>query len=257
MSDLSSQWGRTAAHYEQHFVDPYHPDARNPLLRMLVAMPAGQAKVVADLGCGTGPLLPLLAEKFQRVVAIDFAEAMLDRARERCRGLGNVEFVQASLLDLSAFEGRFHHAFAVNSLGLPNPADIDASLRQIRSALRPAGGLHAIVPAMDGVHYLTMILLDRALQTGKPLAAARLNAAHLADHEHYDFAFGQFHFRMTEQHFWQPFEIAYRLGRAGFVRVRKGKVRLPWDQFVRTHDLQGYPESWDWFFTARKPVKRP
>jgi len=256
MTELSREWGQVAARYEEHFVDPYHPQARNPMLRQLERMPHQPDRVAADLGCGAGPLLPLLAAKFGKVYAIDFAEPMLERARERCKGLPHVEFVKCSMLDLSAFAGCFDAAFAVNSLGLPHPQDIDAALRQIRAALRPGGKLSAIVPAMDGVHYLTMLLLDRALGTGKPLSAARKNAAHLADHDHYDFAFGQFRFHQTEQHFWQSFEIPYRLQRAGFVHVRRAKVRLPWDQFVRTPDLDAYPESWDWYFTARKPRRK-
>ena len=38
---------------------------------------------MADLGCGTGPLLPHLIDRFASVIALDFAPAML---REPARG---------------------------------------------------------------------------------------------------------------------------------------------------------------------------
>ena len=64
-----------------------------------------------------------------------------------------------------------------------------------------------------------------------PESKARQNAAHHAEHVYYDFAFGAFRFQGLEQHFWQPFEVGYRLRRAGFRHVRKSKVHLAWQQF--------------------------
>src|SRR5260221_575085 len=103
---------------------------------------------------------------------------------------------------------------------------------------------------MDSVPYFTMLLYDRALASGKPAEAARKNAAHFADHALFDFAFGQFRYRGLEQHFWQPFEVRYRLRRAGFGRMRMRKVHLSWRQFAQRHDLEKFPSPWDWYFEA-------
>jgi hypothetical protein len=105
---------------------------------------------------------------------------------------------------------------------------------------------------MDAVHYFTMLLVDRARQAGMPTAQARKNAAHHAEHALYDFAFGDFRYRGIEQHFWQPFEVKYRLRRAGFRGVRLRKVRLAWHQFGCARDLGDRPPPWDWFFQARR-----
>jgi hypothetical protein len=86
--------------------------------------------------------------------------------------------------------------------------------------------LLSIVPAMDAIHYQTMLLVDRARLTG------------------------MFRYAGLEQHFWQPFEIAYRLRRAGFRKVKKGRVRLDWDQFACASDMRQHPPPWDWFFRA-------
>ncbi len=250
MSDQAHYWSEAARVYEEEFVDPYRPGVRSPLLDTLRTVEGRADKVVADLGCGIGPLLPFLAEHFRHVLAIDFAPGMLERARERCTGLANVEFIAAPLTDLGALAGRVDVAVAVNSLVLPDVRDLDESLRQVRATLRPGGLFLGILPAMDAVHYLTTLLLDRALGSGKPLDVARKNAAHFNDHDCYDFAFGQFRFRGLEQHFWQPFEIGYRFRRAGFGRMRTAKVHLDWEQFAWGRDLQRYPPPWDWFFRA-------
>jgi len=249
MSDQSHHWSQAARVYEQEYVDPYRADVRSPLLATLHQL-ADQEKVAADLGCGIGPLLPFLAEHFRHVYAIDFAPGMLERSRERCRGLHNVEFLQRVLTDLSPLAGKVDVAAAVNSLIMPAIPDLEMSLKQAHAVLRPGGVLVGIVPGMDAVHYLTMLLVDRALASGKPMAAARKNAAYHAEHEYYDFAFGQFRYQGLEQHFWQPFEVRYRLRRAGFRSVRLAKVWLSWDQFRVGDELRKQPPPWDWFFQA-------
>ena len=75
-------WSSAAGRYEEEFIDPDRPGVRNPLRPILTRLAADGAKSVADLGCGTGPLLPFLAEHFAEVFAIDFAPGMLDRAQE-------------------------------------------------------------------------------------------------------------------------------------------------------------------------------
>jgi SAM-dependent methyltransferase len=248
VDEQARNWSAAAADYEADFIDPYCAGGRNPLPAALDAL-AGP-RTAADLGCGVGPLLPELARRFRRVWAVDFAEGMLARARERCAGLGNVEFLQASLTDLGALAGQIDVAVAVNSLVQPRLDDLEAALAGVRAALRPGGHFLGIVPAMDAVHYQTMMLLDRARRSGMPEEMARRNAAHHGEHALYDFAFGGFRFKGLDQHFWQPFEVGYRLRRAGFRRVRQSRVRLSWDQFACGPELAGHPPPWDWFFHA-------
>lgn len=254
MQEQDHFWSRIAKVYEREFIDPYRADVRNnPLKKILHRLRDQQNRVVADLGCGIGPLLPFLACWFKTVYAVDFAEGMLERARERARDCSNVCFHQVSFLDLRALPETVDVAVAVNSLVLPNPADLEGALREIRRILKPDGYFLGILPAMDAVHYYTMLLIDRALKAGKPIEIAYKNAAHHCEHEHYDFAFGQFRYRGLEQHFWQPFEVAYRFQRAGFALKRLKKVHLSWKQFAGGKDLSDQPPPWDWFFLA-KPI---
>jgi SAM-dependent methyltransferase len=250
MSDQAHYWSRAAKSYEQDFVDPYRPGVRSPLLKRLRGLADPVNKTAADLGCGIGPLLPLLAQSFHHVFAVDFAEGMLQRARERCETLSNVEFLNLPLTRLESLAGQIDVAVAVNSLVMPDIMQLEECLGQIHRLLRPGGVFLGIVPAMDAVHYYTMLLVDRALAAGKPIEAARKNAAHFNEHTLYDFAFGQFRHEGIEQHFWQPFEVPYRLQRAGFRRIRLAKVSLAWEQFACRKELHRHPPPWDWFFEA-------
>ncbi|MBI1832185.1 MAG: class I SAM-dependent methyltransferase [Planctomycetes bacterium] len=247
-------WSLAATDYERLFVDPYRADVRgNPLLRLLRRLADPVRGVVADLGCGIGPILPFLSRHFRTVHAVDFAEEMLNRARERGKNCMNVTFHAASFLDLRCLPEPIDVAVAVNSLVLPNPDEIEKALREIGRIIKPGGYFLGIVPAMDAVHYATALLVDRALDAGMPIDAARKNAAHHNDHPCYDFAFGDFRFQGLHQHFWQPFEIPYRFGRAGLTVTKLKKVRLSWRQFAGAEELHAHAPPWDWFFLARRP----
>jgi cyclopropane fatty-acyl-phospholipid synthase-like methyltransferase len=68
---------------------------------------------VLEIGCGVGRLLRPLSGRFARVVGVDVSAGMLDRARDYCKGLPNVELelTDGSLdfLPDAAFDFVFSH----------------------------------------------------------------------------------------------------------------------------------------------------
>jgi SAM-dependent methyltransferase len=242
------QWSRHAARYDELFLDPFRPGVVNPLMAVLDAVEDPGSKTVADLGCGTGPLLPFLVGRFGRVIALDFAPAMVRRSQARLGALASrVAFHVRAMDELDDYAGKLDVAVAVNSLVMPDVREIDRTLRAIRATLRP-GGFFAI----DAIHYHTMLLMDQALDTGSDPLEAERSAAFLAEHTYYDFAFGRFEFRGLRQKFWQPFELKHRMTRAGFTSVELDQVLYPWDENLAGFEqLSGHPRSWDWSFVAR------
>ncbi len=250
--DQGYQWGRHAAKYDQLFLDPFLPGVESPLLTALKTIADPGAKTVADLGCGTGPLLPHLVGRFGAVIALDFAPEMVARARER---LGpdaeKVRFEIRPMADLDDLAGRLDVACAVNSLVMPDIREIDRTLAAIRAALRPGGRFFGVVPSLDAICYQTMLLLDQGLERGLSPEEAERHAASYAEHRHYNFAFGRFRFRGLRQKFWQPFELRHRLAKAGFQSIELGQVLYPWDEnMAGGAAFSDHPRSWDWFFQA-------
>lgn len=246
-------WSRQADGYEQVFLDPYRDGVVNPMLARLDAVKAPGRKAIIDLGCGTGPLLERVVGRFGAVHALDFAPGMIRRARERLGSRADeVTFHARQMHELDDLAGMFDVAVAVNSLVMPDTRDIDRTLRAVRGCLKPGGVFLGIVPSIDAVHYSTMLLTDRALDEGRPATEAEDDAAQLVEHELFEFAFGRFSFRGLEQKFWQPFEIEYRVKKAGFGSCTLEKLLYPWDD-----DMAGgaafadQPPSWDWTFAAR------
>lgn len=247
------QWGRHAARYDELFLDAFHPGVESPLPAALAAVPEPGEKTIVDLGCGTGPLLPHLVGRFGRVIALDFAPAMLARARQRLgEDADRVHFLARPMHELDDLAGTIDVAVAVNSVVMPDVRLIDTTLRAIRAALKPGGVFLGVLPSMDAIHYHTMLLMDQSLDRGASPEEAERYAAFHAEHELYDFAQGRFAFRGLKQKFWQPFEVRHRFTKAGFRSIKLEQLLYPWDDSLAGGlEFADHPRSWDWSFTAR------
>jgi ArsR family transcriptional regulator len=91
--------------------------------------------VVADLGCGSGPLTIALAAHVKRVIGVDQSAAMLRAARRRTTGLDNVELHQGPLEALPVADAACDAALLV--LALSYAADPTRVLAEMARVLRP------------------------------------------------------------------------------------------------------------------------
>jgi ubiquinone/menaquinone biosynthesis C-methylase UbiE/DNA-binding transcriptional ArsR family regulator len=94
---------------------------------------------VLDLGCGTGRLVETFAPFVRRVIGVDASSAMVEAARTRLAGLGNVELHQAQLQQLPLTERSVDVALVV--LVLHYVASPAAALSEVARVLRPGGRL--------------------------------------------------------------------------------------------------------------------
>jgi ArsR family transcriptional regulator len=109
------------------------------LWALLPLVPRGLS--VADIGTGTGGMLPQLAEFAEHIVAVDISKEMLRHARARAKSLGleNVDFVKADLNDLPLESASVDAAFA--TLVLHHAESPGAALKEMARILRPGGTL--------------------------------------------------------------------------------------------------------------------
>lgn len=85
--------------------------------------------VIADVGCGTGNVSEQLSPYVRKVIAIDREPAMLDSARKRLKGFGNIEFRQGEMTRLPLKDGEVDAAIAVLVLHhLQEPAQAIAEI---------------------------------------------------------------------------------------------------------------------------------
>ena len=94
---------------------------------------------IADIGTGTGYLLPILAAHFERVIGVEPVAAMVEAARHRieCSGRANVELCNADLAHLPIAGATVDLAIAV--LVLHHVAVPREALAELRRIVRPGG----------------------------------------------------------------------------------------------------------------------
>ncbi len=93
-----------------------------------------------DVCTGTGDLAFALADRVTpsgEVVGVDFAERMLDRAREKAQGRTGVRFEAADALDLPFADDAFDAATV--AFGIRNVDDLDRGLAEMARVVRPGG----------------------------------------------------------------------------------------------------------------------
>lgn len=111
----------------------------DPLAGLLATLLPQPCALALELGPGEGWLLPALAHRSRRVVAIDNAAAMLEQARAACAeaGLANVELVLADSSHARTLAGAAD--IAVANMVLHHTASPAVVLADLAAALKPGG----------------------------------------------------------------------------------------------------------------------
>ncbi|HEY6066080.1 MAG TPA: class I SAM-dependent methyltransferase [Thermoanaerobaculia bacterium] len=106
---------------------------------------------VLEIGCGVGRLLKPLSKRVARVVGVDVSGEMLQRAREYCAGLENVELHRTEgrldFLTPGSFDFVFSHIVFQH---LPRKAYVETYFREAFRVLAPGGVVRVQVDGRAG-----------------------------------------------------------------------------------------------------------
>ena len=125
-SSSAGQWDKLR---DEQFGDRFHLSA--------LAAFADPEWTVGDLGCGTGQVSAAVAPFVARVIAVDGSTAMLQAAKKRLHGIGNVELrrgelealpIDAATLDAATLMLVLHH--------VPEP---ERAIGEVARVLKPGG----------------------------------------------------------------------------------------------------------------------
>lgn len=191
----------------------------------------GAAGRAIELGCGTGGFLPVLAERFGEVVAVEAYGESLAAAAPHSR----VVKIQGDVTRVPLADGQFRLAVALDVLEHVDP---DAFLAEAARLVEPGGRLLLSVPALPGLwSELDEAAGHRCRYTRRRLAAELARAGWSLEHwTHYQLALLPLVWltrrgpwrraRGTERH--PPRLLGRALGAVNSLEVRWfGRRRLP------------------------------
>jgi ubiquinone/menaquinone biosynthesis C-methylase UbiE len=125
-SSSAGQWDRVR---DELFGDRFH-------LASFAAL-AESSWVVGDLGCGTGQVSAAIAPFVSRVVSVDASAAMLQAAKRRLHGFGNVELRRGDLEALPIDDARLDAATLM--LVLHHVPEPERAIAEVARVLKPGG----------------------------------------------------------------------------------------------------------------------
>jgi SAM-dependent methyltransferase len=243
-------WQRVGDCYEREIFASSLADTSGVIRRRLDEL-ANPRAVAADFGCGVGHYLPLLAKRFQAVHGIDFADSLLDQARERVRCFENVSLHRANLAS-----GRAKLALPKLKVGVCANVLIseDAALRQgvlrtIHRHLAPAGRLLLVVPSLESALFANQRLVEWNRRLGWSEAesiASGMTASR-------DLLRGLVRLQKVATKHYLREEATVLLEEAHFAVSSCDKVEYGWDtEFDEPPRWMKQPGPWDWLFVARR-----
>ena len=238
-------WDSLADCYEENLLEIAREDRDGALSEELEAL-GGEGIRVADLGCGPGSLLPLLARHFEEVIAVDYAGQLLDRARQRCRSR-KVSYACHDLSRGSELPFQVEVVCCINALIDPDSGKRLGMLRSLRSAMRKQGVAIIVVPAFESVFHVYHTLRRIRERSGTPEGLSAEEAERLMGAELQSFTDGIVRVGGTPTKYWMREELIATLAEQD-LRVRRiRRVEYPWSEEIENppHWLEGV-RPWDW-----------
>lgn len=173
IDDFSVQWRSFTDQRGYYASEELLADVLAPFVRL----PDLAGATVAEIGCGNGRFVRLLARHAARVIGVEPGDGA-ENARAYCADCPNVEIVRADVYALPPLPP-LDYVFAIGVVHhLPDPA---GALRRMRELVRPGGRVLVWVYGREGnALYLAVFGRLRRVTSRLPHRALRVVAAILA-----------------------------------------------------------------------------
>ena len=224
-------WNLLAREFERSVCDITATSGER-LAELVARSRPNRRRTLVDAGCGIGTFVERFGEQFGKVVAFDFAQAMVKRARNRCRKLKHVTWKSMPLENAGERIGPVAHlAVCLNVITSP---DADLRMRQWESLamlVRPGGHLMVVIPSLESARYVAE--LDATAvglsQAAEPDLIRRTD---------------------TRQKHYSRAELRWQVTRQGLRVLSLRRIHYPWGEEGLEHSASKPP--WDWVCLARK-----
>lgn len=244
-------WDSLADSYEDDLLEISREDLEGALSEELNSL-GEKAESVADLGCGPGSLLPLLARHFNQVIAVDYAEKLLNQARRR-GGSRKIMFVSHDLSKGRKLPFTVEVVCCINALIDPDRKKRSGILKTLSLAMKKKGVAVIVVPALESVFHVYHTLRMIRERAGAPGGLGEREAERMLREEVLSFSDGIVRVGGTPTKYWMREELIRSLSAQGLGVRKIRKVEYRWSEEIENPPgwLKGAP-PWDWMVLCEK-----
>jgi SAM-dependent methyltransferase len=224
-------WNQLAADFEDSVCD-ITATSGAAVARLVKLAKPNRKQMLVDAGCGIGTFTERFGESFGKIMAFDFAPAMVKRARKRCARFDHAEW---AALPLEKAGGTFgpiaDFAVCLNVITSPKNTLRRRQWASLAGLVKPRGQLLVVVPALESAQYV---------------ASVDSEAFHGSVAEDDDLV----RRNDTEQKHYARSELREIVEGLGFEMITLRKISYPWaDDGL---ELTATKSPWDWACLARK-----
>ena len=241
-------WDQVAVSFEEEIFNVPANDRKGLILAQVERLASNKA-VATDLGCGVGRTLPMLADRYKHVYAVDVSSQCLAEASKVCNDRTNISYVHADL-------SRDRNGYPATDVVLRINTLLNASLevreplidRTCRSVKR-GGHLLLVVPSLNSALLTAFRRLQWNLRDGMPPNEARRDGALKGR----DLGLGVVEIDGVPTKHYLKEELEAMLDQRGFRVSAVEKIEYPWTtEFTAPPRWMKAPYPWDWFVVARR-----
>jgi 2-polyprenyl-3-methyl-5-hydroxy-6-metoxy-1,4-benzoquinol methylase len=227
------QWNKLATTFEKNVCDISREETADQIKRYVsrAHIPKSGA-VLVDMGCGIGTFIQQYGHRFEQIVGVEYAAAIIARAKRRCAGVSGVTWQTAGVEAAGKRIGPCADlTVCMNVITVPNAAKRRAMWNSLATVTKRGGHALAVVASIEAERMIEKVLGEEPQNYRDGLV----------DHD------GD-----LQKHFARE-ELAADFSRAGFIIKTIGKAFYPWakEGLRETPKLRANP-PWDWVALAQR-----
>lgn len=242
-------WEKMAPAYDDEIFDVLKND-RKGLIRSALEQRGGARKSVIDVGCAVGKWLPLLADNYGRIEAVDISAGNLAIARQRYGAIKKISFSRSDMSKGTTGYKSFDVALCVNAVLTDSLVKRTRFFSNLHACLRKRGILILVVPALES-WLLTRIIQHRWTIDKKLFASAISDKTAAARYR--DIQQGNAEIDQVATKHYLADELMLLLQQEGFEPGQPAKLEYDWStEFINPPGWLVSPRPWDWLVIAQK-----
>ena len=246
-------WNDIAPSYDKEIFSVFHED-RNKTLLSYFNKYSNKSHFATDLGCGTGKAFDYLAPRFKKVLAVDFAQNLLDTAKLNARQNITIKKLDLTKSDFEIPQADF--AFCCNVAMLPDIEKNHTIIKNVHDSIKRNGTAIFVLPSLESMMSKSWITTEWFRRDG-------ISFEEIPDSQWNDFKLGKKSFLMgliningvITKHYLRS-EIVHLFNSLSLHVKGIDKLEYDWKtEFESPPEWMHDPYPWDWLIECERMDK--